>query len=432
MTSNTTALLDRIDGLITLVTMKRASPDDLTELQSLSAALKAGAPSPFQAADREPATRSKRVVVKKEPRKFTRDWLEKTHKRLKAKPATDEVIFDAAMPRFGVRLKGRSISFLVQYRQQLKGGGQSPSRRYGIGKYPLWDLDKARERARHLLTEADSGRDPLQARIEAEKAPTMRQLVAEYRAKLEAGKPVREDGKLHKATTVRSEKWRLDHIAAHFADRKARELTKRDIIGFRDRLLAEKKGAARTLGTLSALMSYGSRYHDDIAPGLLGVKAPADRQREVHLTADQYALLGEAIREAEAAGDIMWQVGAAIRLIALTGCRRGEVLQLKWTEIDLEGGALRLADSKTGRSVRALPDVAVRLLRDIRETYSKNSVYVLPGKPGKGSYFKSLTLPWTRILPLDLRKLQPDNEPLSPHGFGTVTPAWPMTWASAN
>ena len=35
-----------------------------------------------------------------------------------------------------------------------------------------------------------------------------------------------------------------------------------------------------------------------------------------------------------------------VRLLLLTGCRRGEILQLKWSEMD--GDALRLEDSKTG------------------------------------------------------------------------------------
>jgi integrase len=128
-------------------------------------------------------------------------------------------------------------------------------------------------------------------------------------------------------------------------------------------------------------------------------------------------LLGAAIRDAEAAGDVAWQVGPAIRLLALTGCRRSEILELKWNEVDLEGGALRFADSKTGRSVRPLPDAAARILRHVRETYSKHSDYVLPGKPGSARHFTALTLPWTRILPTELKKLPPDNEDLSPHGL---------------
>ena len=47
-----------------------------------------------------------------------------------------------------------------------------------------------------------------------------------------------------------------------------------------------------------------------------------------------------------------WQAIAAIRLIALTGCRRSEILNLKWSEVDFKGSCLRLGDTKTGASIR--------------------------------------------------------------------------------
>ncbi len=37
-----------------------------------------------------------------------------------------------------------------------------------------------------------------------------------------------------------------------------------------------------------------------------------------------------------------------VRLLALTGCRLGEIRNLKWKDVDLERGAIHLADAKTG------------------------------------------------------------------------------------
>jgi integrase len=39
---------------------------------------------------------------------------------------------------------------------------------------------------------------------------------------------------------------------------------------------------------------------------------------------------------------------AAVRLLMLTGCRLGEIMNLKWDHVDTLGKALRLPDSKTG------------------------------------------------------------------------------------
>jgi integrase len=73
---------------------------------------------------------------------------------------------------------------------------------------------------------------------------------------------------------------------------------------------------------------------------------------------------------------------AALRLLALTGCREHEILSLRWEAVDLERGHLRLADTKTGRSVRPLGSAAREILAALPRT--KDSPYVLPsGSPGQ-------------------------------------------------
>ena len=50
---------------------------------------------------------------------------------------------------------------------------------------------------------------------------------------------------------------------------------------------------------------------------------------------------------------------AAFRVLMLTGCRRNEVLELKWDDVDRTMGELRLRDAKTGpRWVPLTPEVA--------------------------------------------------------------------------
>ena len=62
----------------------------------------------------------------------------------------------------------------------------------------------------------------------------------------------------------------------------------------------------------------------------------------------------------------------------MTGCRRGEIVNLKWSEVDLEGSCLRLIDSKEGSSVRPVGLPVVEYLEEERP--QRTGTYVFPGQ----------------------------------------------------
>src|SRR5262249_44237386 len=119
--------------------------------------------------------------------------------------------------------------------------------------------------------------------------------------------------------------------------------------------LARVKGgkgtATRTVGLLGAILTYAVRQglrSDNPAHGI--VKYAVGR-RERRLSDEECAALGKALREAEA--QKIWPPAvAAARFIALTGWRLGEVVELQRPEIDLARRTARLADTKTGLSIR--------------------------------------------------------------------------------
>ncbi len=85
---------------------------------------------------------------------------------------------------------------------------------------------------------------------------------------------------------------------------------------------------------------------------------------------------------------------AATRLLVLTGCRRNEIFTLRWEEVDLEAGELRLSDSKTGPRVVPLPAAAVSVLAAVPRT--PGNPWVIPGaKPG--GRLSNLNDHWLRI-----------------------------------
>jgi len=78
-----------------------------------------------------------------------------------------------------------------------------------------------------------------------------------------------------------------------------------------------------------------------------GVKKAPVRKVERYLSEAEIARLAEALDgEVQESGNPY--PPAAIKLLLLTGCRKGEIVNLRWDHVDFERECLRLADSKTG------------------------------------------------------------------------------------
>jgi integrase len=83
-----------------------------------------------------------------------------------------------------------------------------------------------------------------------------------------------------------------------------------------------------------------------------------------------------------------------IRQIALTGCRRTEMIKLQWAEADTGASCLRLVDSKEGASTRPIGLPVVEYLEN-RKTDDVGT-YVFPGQSDDNA-FGSFPNHWEKI-----------------------------------
>ena len=125
-----------------------------------------------------------------------------------------------------------------------------------------------------------------------------------------------------------------------------------------------------------------------------------EHHRERFLSEDEFRRLGRVLGEVEAgmgknrARPLGVSVAAALRLLILTGCRRNEILTLKWEDVDLEARELRLRDSKTGPRIVPLPDAAVSVLAAVPRV--PGNLWIITGAKA-GGRLSNLNDHWLRI-----------------------------------
>ena len=103
-----------------------------------------------------------------------------------------------------------------------------------------------------------------------------------------------------------------------------------------------------------------------------------ERKRERFLTPDEFRRLGQALTEAMTRRRVSPYAVAAIRLLILTGCRKREILHLRWDQVNAEAGELVLPETKTGPRVVSLSPRAVQVLKSIERV--PGSPWVIPGR----------------------------------------------------
>jgi integrase len=85
-------------------------------------------------------------------------------------------------------------------------------------------------------------------------------------------------------------------------------------------------------------------------------------------------MIGEILQKADKLENGV-NVVAMVQLLALTGCRRGEIINLRWEEVDETKGCFRLHDTKEGRSIRPIGKAAFAILAPIRPARATGCVF---------------------------------------------------------
>ncbi|TYC62104.1 DUF4102 domain-containing protein [Zoogloea oleivorans] len=322
----------------------------------------------------------------------------------------ERFVWDSELKGFGLKIFPTGAkSFVVQYRT-----AEGRTRRYTVGKYSSnLTADQARKIAKGLLADVTRGADP-QAEVKARReAWTVNQLLDAYLAS-----PAFAD----KADSTRPiDLGRINHhlrplLGSRFADQITSDDIKRARTAITDGKTAAKvktksRGLARVTGGAGtadkAVLALRAAYTWAIDQGHLTenpaarIKVAQSGERDTIIDdAEVYARLFGTVEQMENEKRIRPAVADAIRLIALTGARRGEASRLIWKWVDMKARQIVLPPKshktghKTGKArIIALPAAALEIIA--RQPAGEPDDYVF--KPAKGIGPLALAKPWERV-----------------------------------
>ena len=202
-----------------------------------------------------------------------------------------------------------------------------------IGDAGTIDVGEARSLAKTMLAAIRRG-EPAPARPEEALFETVAETV------------FREHERVWKPRTLYVNRSYLrNQILPHFAGRPVADIDGREVRNWFASLAATPVAADRSMPILSVIMREAERMglRPEGSNPCRGIKRYRRKGRERFLSDDEIRRLSEVL---SSRAERRPAPVAAVRLLLLTGCRKSEILTLRWS--DYREGRLFLRDSKTG------------------------------------------------------------------------------------
>ena len=304
----------------------------------------------------------------------------------KLKVEKDTVFWDQELTGFGIRVyPGGSKVYIAQAR------GPGGPKRVTVGRHGVLGAEQARQRAALIIARVKAGEEPVPEPLSAKLSggPTVGELARQY---LEEYVAVR-----CKPSTMKWTRTVVNHhIVPALGQRPLEAVSRARVMELHDRLYQTPSVANAAVSILSLMYRLAEDWGlvpEGCNPCGSVVKYP-ERKRERFLTDKEFTRLGQVLDEVENRNGASTSAVTALRLLMLTGCRKNEILTLRWEDVALNESELRLPDAKTGARVVPLSPSAMKLLSGLPR--EPGNPWVIPGRK-PGTHMRNVDRAWTVI-----------------------------------
>ncbi len=308
----------------------------------------------------------------------------------------DYSVWDTELIGFGVRVKPSGAkSFQLKYRNR-----RGDQRKTTLGKFGSLTVEHAKKLARIELGKIASGDDPAEIAKQERNELSVSELCDQYFAEAAAGRVLHRN-RPKKSSTLAVDRGRIDaHIKPLLGRRRVSDIKRRDVEKFmfdvrdgktaRDEMVGPRrrsivKGgqhvAAKSVNLLSSIYKFAIKRGYVEENPCLNIDKPAGGRRTRYLNEAEYGAIGIALTRAKELGISPILRDATIAMM-LTGCRRGEILNLTRSEIDESGRSLNLLDTKTGPQNRPCGRRAFDHFRSVNRKSENGWVFPSPVNEG--------------------------------------------------
>jgi integrase len=277
-------------------------------------------------------------------------------KRLPTPKRGNKITYDADVKGFGCRItEAGGRAFVLNYRRKTDG----VERRFTIGSFPDWGAVAAREEAKRLKRDVDGGGDPVGDIEKGRAAPTVADLCARFEAEYLPRK---------RASTQRSYRQQIAvDIVPAIGRAKVAAVAHSDVDALHRRITARGSPghANRVIALLSRLFTLAIRWGWRPDNPARGIERNQEHRRQRYLTGAELTRLTAALAKLKDVG-----AANAVRLLLLTGARRGELLAARWVDFDLDAKVWTKPGATTKqKTVHRVPlsDAACQLLTKMKE-----------------------------------------------------------------